>query len=159
MKRGWSNPVAYDLTRTLRRASVPKAFEHAVPEMPGIYVIYRLGQNNATEAILDIGECGPRPNSSRKGLRGRLASGVAHSASERIAQDVLSGVLTDDLFVVWREAESKNLAKDTQDALISLFRRDYGRQPRYNTKLEYHAHPEIFESIYTEVMALIGCSA
>ena len=84
----WSKPLPYDLTRTPNRASVPKSHGHAVPELPGVYVICLSGCTETAEAIVDIGECGPRPNSSPRGLRGRLASGVAHSASELIAEEI-----------------------------------------------------------------------
>jgi len=158
MKRRWSNPVTYDLTRTLRRVSVPEALGNTVPEVPGTYAICRIGQAETFEIILDIGECGPRPNSRPHGLRGRLAAVVAHSASEQIARDLQNGSLQGNLCVVWFETESKGPAKEIQDALISLFRRDCGKQPRYNTKHEWHAHPDNFRPIYLELKVLTGCS-
>jgi hypothetical protein len=66
--RAWSSPFPYDLTRTSRRVSVPTSFKHLVPEAAGAYVIYSSGSGAVDEAILDIGECGPRPNSSPRGL-------------------------------------------------------------------------------------------
>jgi hypothetical protein len=159
MKRAWSKALTYDLTRTQRRASVPKAFGSAVPEAPGTYVIYCLGQTSAGDAILDIGECGPRPRSKPHGLRGRLASNVPHSASEQIALDIFSGNLRGGLGVVWFEAESKPVAKDAQDALVSIFRREFGKQPRYNRKWEHHHQPDNFEQAYRELKALVGCTA
>jgi hypothetical protein len=58
--------------------------------------------------------------------------------------------------VVWFERESKDDAKELQDALITLFRQECGRQPVYNTKLEQHLQPEAFESIYVALKTRIG---
>jgi hypothetical protein len=138
MKQSWSNPVRYDLTRSKRRASIPKEFASMVPESSGVYVIYRTGEGNVSEVILDIGETGPRPNSTAHGLRGRLATTVSHSASEKIARDKRNGKILCDLRVIWFETESKSHAKDLQDALITLFRSEYGLQPVYNSRLEVH---------------------
>ena len=77
---------------------MPKAFEPAVPEVPRSYLIYRPGQSAVAEAILDIGQDGPRPNPSPIVFRARLASSFAHSASERITQDVFGGVLAGGAF-------------------------------------------------------------
>jgi hypothetical protein len=151
----WSEPHAYDLTRARKRASVPKALERAVPERAGTYVIFRTGVCDASESVIDIGECGPRANSKPCGLRGRLASNVAHSASERIASDITRGDLHDDLAVGWIEATSKTVAKEIQDALICLFRRDFGRQPKYNAKAEYCQQPERFQPTYDALKAVI----
>lgn len=158
MNAHWSKPVPYDLARTPRRASVPKAFEHLVPQTPGTYAIFCVGQIDALKSILDIGECGPRLKSPPHGLRGRLATGVAHSASQRIAADMGVGRLSNDLRVVWFEAESKGVAKDAQDALVSLFRRDYGKQPKYNLKPEDHSKAAVFEAMFRELKTLTGCS-
>lgn len=155
----WSTGIAYDLSRTLRRASVPRALGHAVPEVPGAYLIYRLGHADTLETILDIGECGLRPNSKPHGLRGRLASEVAHSASARIAHDVVRGHLRGDLHVMWCEATSKESAKEVQDALISLFVRECGCRPRYNSKREHHARPDSFLAMYRQAKVLAGCLA
>lgn len=157
MKCTWSDPIPYDLKRTLRRASVPRQFAKSVPETSGTYVIYCVGQVNACDAIIDIGEAGPRPNSTPQGLRGRLATTVAHSASEKIALDIIINGPLDDLCVVWLERESKDDAKELQDALITLFRREFGRQPVYNIKWEQHPQPEAFESIYDSLKKQIGC--
>ncbi len=156
MKIHWSKPVPYDLTRTSRRASVPKALEDGVPQTSGVYAIFRVGQTGALETILDIGECGPQPKSSPHGLRGRLATSVAHSASQRMAVDIGVGKLSGELRVVWFEAESKSLAKDAQDALASLFKREYGRQPEYNAKREDHPAPRTFEAVFEELKVLAG---
>lgn len=153
----WCKPVVYDLTRSARRTSVPKDVTLDVPELPGVYAICRVGAGGVFEAILDIGECGLRPRSSPRGLRGRLASGVAHSASERIAADVSCGRLQGGLHVVWLEAESKEFAKEVQDALLTLFVRECGMQPKYNEKPEHHKSPERFESIYHQLKAVAGC--
>lgn len=158
MTQVWSNPVLYDMTRTRRRVSVPKAFTERVPETPGTYVIHRVAQGNACEIIIGIGETGLRPNSKPHGLRGRLATGVAHSASEKIARDIERGKAVGDLRVVWIETESKEAAKELQDGLITLFRRECERQPEYNAKYEEHLEPEVFESIYDDLKKRIGCS-
>lgn len=158
MTQVWSNPVPYDATRTRCRVSVPKAFSECVPETPGTYVIHRVAQGNACNIIIDIGETGPRPKSKPHGLRGRLATTVAHSASEKIACDVKGGKVFGDLRVVWTETESKEAAKELQDGLITLFRRECGRQPEYNAKYEEHLRPEVFESIYDDLKRWIGCS-
>jgi len=157
MTQPWSNPAPYDTTRTVRRVSVPKTLTESVPETPGTYVIYRAAQGDTCDVIIDIGETGPRPNSKPHGLRGRLATTVAHSASEKIARDTNGGKVG-DLRVVWSEAESKEAAKELQDALITLFRRECGRQPMYNTKHEDHLQPEAFESTYHDLKRQIGCS-
>ena len=157
MTQIWSNPKPYDVTRTLRRASVPRQFVKSVPETPGTYVIYRVGQTNICDAIVDIGEAGPRPNSTPHGLRGRLATTVAHSASEKIAAEITGGKLSDELRVVWLERESKDDAKELQDALITLFRQECGRQPVYNARSEHHPQPKAFESIYAALKKRIGC--
>ena len=39
---------------------------------------------------------------------------------------------------------SKDSARDLQDALITLFRDEYGRQPRYNRTRENHSNPAPF---------------
>jgi hypothetical protein len=52
----WSDSHPYDLTRTQKRASVPKALGRAVPERPGTYVIFRTNVNDISESIIDIGE-------------------------------------------------------------------------------------------------------
>ena len=158
MTQVWSNPIPYDTTRTLRRVSVPKAFTESVPETPGTYVIHRVAQGNACDIIIDIGETGPRPKSKPHGLRGRLATTVAHSASKKIARDIKGGKVFGDLRVVWTETESKEAAKELQDGLITLFRRECGRQPEYNAKREKHLQPEAFESIYDDLKRQIGCS-
>ena len=157
MNRNWSSPVPYDLTRTSRRASVPPSIERVMPETPGAYAIFRAGISRTIDAILDIGECGPRPRSSPHGLRGRLATSVAHSASERIARDLQTGVLTGTLHVAWLSASSKQSAKEIQDALITLFVQDCGTQPLYNNKLERHARPEPFNPDYQCLKRLAGC--
>ena len=126
-----------------------------MPECAGTYVIFRTGVGDLSESIIDIGECGPRPNSNPCGLRGRLASTVAHSASERIATDIARGHLDGDLAVVWVESTSKAVAKEIQDALICLFRRDFGRQPKYNAKIEYCEQPERFQATYAALKAII----
>jgi len=157
MMQAWSDPVPYDLSRTPRRASVPRGLSNSVPETPGTYVIYLIGQANPCDAIIDIGEAGPRANSTPKGLRGRLAAAVAAAASERMAADIERGKLPDRPCVVWVERQSKEDAKELQDALISLFRRDCGRQPRYNERLGQHPEPEAFEPVYVALKRHIGC--
>ena len=157
MTQAWSNPIPYDVTRTLHRASVPRQFAKSVPETPGTYVIYRVGQANTCDAIVDIGEAGPRLNSTPQGLRGRLATTVSHSSSEKIAAEINDGKLPNELCVVWFERESKDDAKELQDALITLFRQECGRQPVYNTMPEQHPQPEAFESIYAALKTRIGC--
>jgi hypothetical protein len=88
-------------------------------------------------------------------LRGRLASNVAHSASARIATDIARGHLDGDLAVVWWESDLKEAAKELQDALICLFKRDFGRQPKYNAKIESCEEPERFESTYDALKVII----
>ena len=153
----WSKPVLYDLTRTSRRASVPQHLAQLVPESSGTYAIFRSGKFNLFDALLDIGECGPRPNSKPHGLRGRLATNVPHSASEKIARDLRSGDIVEALSVVWIETPSKDSAKELQDALITLFRLDCSKQPRYNGKREHHPHPDIFRPAYLRLKVLTGC--
>jgi hypothetical protein len=126
-----------------------------VPEVPGTYIIYRIGEAQPTEQIIDIGECGPRPRSKPRGLRGRIASAVPHSASERMAEDIARGDLRGELRVVWRPSESKKDSKQAQDALITLFRREFARQPRYNCRREHSSHPESFEAAYLALKAFI----
>src|SRR5438067_1225211 len=153
--RFWSAAIPYDLSRTPRTASVPKSLQHVVPKEPGTYVIFKSGQKAIGEAILDIGECGPRPNSIPAGLMGRLASNCPHSASERIALDVLNGALDGTLRVTWITTQTKVHAKSAHDALISLFRRDFGRQPPYNARPESSLEFESFEASYGELTALV----
>ena len=157
MIQAWSEPIPYDVSRTPCRASVPREFSKSVPETPGTYVIYRIGQANTCDAVIDIGEAGLRPNSTPKGLRGRLATTVPHSASEKIAADTNDGKLPDELCVVWVERRSKEDAKELQNALVSLFRQECGRQPRYNTKLKQHPEPEDFVAVYAALKTHIGC--
>lgn len=154
----WSEPVAYDLTRTGKRASVPKERKSAVPRGAGVYAICAEGTGQSvSDLILDIGECGPRPSpSSGRGLQERLASAVAHSASERIARDVKNGKLQDALFVVWSQATSKEEAKKAQDALICLFKREFGKQPKYNTKLEDSSCLDKYVILYERLKALVN---
>ena len=152
----WSEPVVYDLTRTETRASVPEDKKAAVPTAAGVYAICAEGSGqDVSDLILDIGECGIRP-SSRRGLRERLASAVAHSASERMAEDIKNGQLQDELFVVWAEAPSKKEAKEAQDALICLFRRAFGKQPNYNRKLEHSTCPDDYLTLYGRLKTLVG---
>ena len=158
MTQAWSDPLPYDLTRTPRRASVPAELARRVPETPGTYVIYHPDQANACDTIVDIGETGLRPNSTPHGLRGRLATAVAHSASEKIAGDINDGGLSDELRIVWLQRDSKEDAKELQDALVTLFRQECGRQPAYNTKTEHHLQPEAFDSIYLDLKRHIGCT-
>jgi hypothetical protein len=75
-----------------------------------------------------------------------------------MARDICSGKLDSSLRIVWHEPESKEHAKSAQDALISLFRRDFGRQPQYNTKREDHPAPERYEAIYSEIKKLISAA-
>ena len=156
MEKGWSDSVVYNLRRTFFRASVPKEAEGNVPEKPGSYIIYDKSQSDLCKRIIDIGETGPRPNSKPHGLRGRLASTVAHSASQKMAQDIQAGKIAINLWVIWYWTESKELAKELQDALITLFRREYKRQPQYNIKWEEHLQPEAFESIYIDLKRRLG---
>ena len=159
IQSAWSNRRPYNLSRLVKRASVPKDFEGDVPETPGAYVIYKTGETDPGNAILDIGECGPRLGWRPHGLRGRLASRVPHSASERIAADIREGGLkSDHLFVVWMACASKADAKLMQDGLISLFVREFGRQPAYNRKREYCADASGFEAIYDGLKALVSSS-
>jgi len=157
MSQAWSDPIPYDLSRTHCRASVPKRFAMRVPEAPGTYVICRIGQPNVCEGVLDIGEAGLRPDSTPRGLRGRLATTVAHSASQKIAADIDDGGLPNELRVVWVRRQAKEDAKELQDALITLFSQECGRQPRYNTKLEQHAESEAYGTVYAALKARIGC--
>jgi hypothetical protein len=75
-----------------------------------------------------------------------------------MAQDIHSGKLDGSLRVVWHEAESKEHAKSAQDALISLFRRDFGRPPQNNKRRESHRAPERYEAIYSEIKKLISAA-
>ncbi len=156
MIQAWCDPIPYDLSRTRRRASVPREFSKSVPETPGTYVIYRVGQANTCDAVIDVGEAGLRPNSTPKGLRGRLATAVAHTASQKMATDIRGGTLPNKLCVVWVERASKEDAKELQDALITLFREQCGRQPRYNTKLEQHPQPLAFVHVYAALKMHLG---
>ena len=146
----WSVPCVYDLTRTPKRASVPKSCEETVPECPAAYVIFEADSGDAGVSVLDIGECGPRPRSKPGGLRGRLATNVAHSSSERIALDLSNGRtgLRNRLYVIWTKCGSKETAKTTQDALLVLFKSEFGRQPKYNAKIEYCSDADRFKSTY-----------
>jgi hypothetical protein len=157
MIRTWSKPVPYDLTRTLRRTSVPPDFEREVPETPGTYAIFRTAAGTTIDTILDIGECGPRPKSSPHKLKGPLATTVPHSASERIARDLQRGVLLGTLDVAWLPASSKESAKDTQNALITLFVQECGSPPRYNKKPERHVRPDTLIAEYQTLKRLAGC--
>ena len=159
MKHTWSNPVPYDLTRSKQRASIPKEFLSRVPESSGAYVIFRKGVGDISKVILDIGEAGPRPNSTPHGLRGRLATTVSHSASEKIARDIRNGDILCDICVIWFETESKSLAKDLQDALITLFRREYGLQPVYNSRLELHPRPDVYVEAFVQLKKKLDCLA
>ena len=152
----WSAPAAYDLTRTKKRASVPRDEATSVPRSAGVYAICAEGSEKGVgDLILDFGECGPRP-SSGCGLRERLASTVDHSASENIAQDIRNGELSDPLYVVWAMAASKAEAKQAQDALICLFRREFGEQPRYNGRVEDSSCPDDYSALYENLKALVG---
>jgi hypothetical protein len=156
MTHAWSNPVPYDLRRSARRTSVPKEFETLVPESSGAYVIYRMGDGLIGDLILDIGETGQRPRSTPHGLRGRLATTVPHSASERIALDIARGKIRYSLWVIWFETESKSSARSLQDALITLFREEYGRQPEYNTKAEVHHQPHMYIKVFSALKRKVG---
>ena len=155
----WSEPVAFDLTRTENRVSVPKKEQDAVPKRAGVYAICAKASSKDTrDLILDIGECGPRP-SSGDGLRGRLASKVDHSASEKIAEDIRNGEIQDPLYVVWATAASKTEAKEAQDALICLFRREFGKQPKYNRETERSSSPDDHSRLYENLKSLAGDNA
>jgi hypothetical protein len=156
MSSPWSEPLPYDLSRTPRRGSVPAQHGHVVPETPGTYVIYRASGANPGDAIVDIGEAGPRSDSKPHGLRGRLASSVAHSASERIAADLALGAHATGLCVVWIRTQSKEEAKHLQDGLLTLFRQQWGHQPPYNRKLEYCEQPQLFQQVYLDLMAHVA---
>jgi hypothetical protein len=158
MKKAWSDPVTYNLKRTLFRASIPKEYEKEVPETPGTYVIIDESSKALCEKIVDIGETGLRPASKPHGLRGRLASNVSHSASERIALDIKNGKIAENLSVVWYQTETKREAKAIQDALITLFCREYKRQPLYNKKVEIHRQPEQHISVYIDLKIRIGAN-
>lgn len=152
----WSEPVVVDLTRTSTRVSVPKDKKAAVPKKAGVYAICRESSGRGVgDLILDIGECGPRP-ASGGGLRGRLASAVDHSAAQRIAEDLTNGKLQGMLFVVWAVAASKEEAEEAQDALLCLFEREFGRQPKYNRKPEYSHRPEAHGTLYDNLKILVG---
>jgi len=129
---------------------VPEECKHDVPEKPGVYAIYNASEppEQIISRLVDIGECGFRPKSTHHGLKGRLATGVAHSASKKMARDIQAKLLSPNLRVVWYKAESKAEAKDMQDALIVLFSQEFGKQPRYNTKRERHDNPEIYKTIF-----------
>jgi hypothetical protein len=103
----WSTPHRYDLTRSQRRTTIPSSFTQSVPECPETCVIFHVGPGSAGELILNIGECGPRSASTPRGLRGRLASGAAHSSSERIAHDLVSGLLRGPLLVCGQNARQR----------------------------------------------------
>lgn len=75
---------------------------------------------------------------------------------KKMAQDIKTGKIADDLWVVWCWTESKELAKELQDALITLFRRECKRQPQYNIKWEGHPQPETFESVYIDLKRQVG---
>ena len=57
----WSTPIAYDLTRSKRRASVPTKYTLTVPQESGVYAIC-----DSSGQIIYIGECGPRAKSTRE---------------------------------------------------------------------------------------------
>ena len=84
---------------------------------------------------------------------------MAHSASERIAEDLKSGELQGLLFAVWAEAASKAEAKEAQDALLSLFTREFGRQPKYNRKAERSGRPDDHAPLYENLKMLCGNGA
>ncbi len=127
-----------------------------MPRSAGVYAICAEGSGKGVgDLILDIGECGPRPSSGR-GLRERLASTVEHSASEKIARDIKSGKVQDPLYVVWAVAACKEEAKEAQDALICLFGREFGEQPKYNTKKEDSNCPDDHAGLYENLKALVG---
>ena len=127
-----------------------------MPLRAGVYAICAEGSGkDVDDLILDIGECGPRPNTGR-GLRERLASTVDHSASEKIARDIKGGKVQNPLYVVWAVAASKEEAKEAQDALICLFRREFGEQPKYNTKEEDSNCPDGHAVLYENLKTLVG---
>ena len=125
----------------------------------GTYAIFRIGIGTFDALLLDIGECGPRVNSKPRGLRGRLATTVAHSSSQRLAIDVVSRVLPEPLYVVWTECTSKEHAKSMQDALLVLFKREFGHQPKYNTKVERCAEPDQFGASYESLKETVRDAA
>ena len=127
-----------------------------MPLRAGVYAICAEGSAKGVgDLILDIGECGPRPSTGR-GLRERLASTVDHSASEEIARDIESGRVQDPLCVVWATAASKEEAKEAQDALICLFKREFGKRPKYNRKPEYSSCPDGHLALYENLKTLVG---
>ena len=60
------------------------------------------------------------------------------------------------LFVVWAVAASKEEAEEAQDALLCLFEREFGRQPKYNRKPEYSHRPEAHGTLYDNLKILVG---
>ena len=141
----WSEPVPFDLTRTNRRVSVPKSFASKVPKLPGVYVIIRADKTAVQERILDVGMAGPR---NGKGLRGRIASCVAHSACQRIAEAISENVLTDTLKVIWLAADSDQRAKQLEGAILALFREEFSRLPLYNSNGGSTTHFEMYSPNY-----------
>ncbi len=86
---------------------------------------------------------------------------MTHSASENIARDIESGSVQDPLYVVWAVAACKEEAKEAQDALICLFRTEFGKQPKYNWKPEDSSCPDdhlaLYENLKTLVASRLNC--
>uniref|UniRef100_UPI00059335B1 hypothetical protein n=1 Tax=Spirosoma panaciterrae TaxID=496058 RepID=UPI00059335B1 len=143
----WSKPISYDLTRTPRRVSVPKGLTEQVPAAPGIYVIIQTGENKIETSIIDIGLAGLRDGngtSKPKGLRGRIANTCAHSASEKIAEDIKGEKLSGQIKIIWLTTATELEAKELEAGLIKLFEREFGRRPQYNTRNAISKNPQRF---------------
>ncbi|MCY4660956.1 MAG: hypothetical protein OXF93_14245 [Acidobacteria bacterium] len=74
----------------------------------------------------------------------------------RIAKDIRTGAFREGLYVVWALARSKEKAEDAQDALICLFRREFGERPKYNRTARDPRCPDHYSLLYDNLKSLVG---
>ena len=147
----WTNWTNMDLTRVAYRVSVPDAIAHQIPRTPAVYAIRNpLAPGAPAERIIDIGMAGLRRG---KGVRGRLASAVAHSACERIATAHAQGVLQLPVEVSCWILNGEAAAKSLEAGLMTLFNTEFHRLPMFNHQPEPHEAPQAYEQIYQELKA------
>jgi len=132
---------------------VPLNLANQVPQLPGVYVIFSTQKDTIEDRIIDIGMAGLRKG---QGLRGRIASAVAHSASENMADDIANGTLPDALQIVWINTDTQPEAKGLEEALITLFQNEFGRRPMYNGNGGHVANYGIYQPTYDALKLHIG---